>query len=718
MTEGGPFDAGFPAAPGAGLWRGWLRTWQQLWQRQQRHLRDSSPLVLAGFFAVGVTLYFVPPAEPQLQPALIVLALALAGSLGLFFWRQWVRWLGLLPMLTIAGFACAAWQASRLGDHLLDQTVAGETVTARIEQIVYRPDGPRFLLTDIEGEDPALAGLRRAQIKWRGSGNSDANETLAAVTTTLLGQQVRWRLTFLPVRPPVIPGGFDFRRQAFFRGLSAYGYSLGDPVVIGERQPSRVEAFRQTLRERFRRHLQGDAAGLSTALVVGLRGDLSAQTQAQIRDAGLAHLLAISGLHVGMVSGALFFLVRLLAALIPSFSLRLPSHRLAALAAILGALGYFLISGGTVPTQRATIVVVLAMGAILISRRPFSLRSLGFAALGVLLLQPAALITASFQMSFAAVLGLVVAFQFSELRATGTRPLTGRLLGYGLGVAVSSLIATLATGLFALYHFQQLSLLGVIANVIAVPLTALWIMPTLLLATLLTPLGLGLEAVPLWVARFGLEALLGLARLTSTLEGGIITTRVWPVASLVLAGLGVWGMALLVRPLSLLAALPLALAVFLAANHEQPRAVLNAQERLLAGAAAPGPLFQLGDRPPGLMVAAGGDFAVEQLERLFNLSAADCPAPACALGPQLWISTSTQSAGLLCQRGDSSRIVVLGVAPRAACASEQVIDSLAFSAKALGVLSQDDPGKTADNALELRLESPETRRFWTASEPR
>ncbi|MGB0482121.1 MAG: ComEC/Rec2 family competence protein, partial [Alphaproteobacteria bacterium] len=386
--------------------------------------------MLAGFFAVVVALYFVPPAEPQLQPALIVLALALAGSLGLFFWRQWVRWLGLLPMLTIAGFACAAWQASRLGDHLLDQTVAGETVTARIEQIVYRPDGPRFLLTDIQGEDIALAGLRRAQIKWRGNGNSDANETLAAGTTALLGQQVRWRLTLLPVRPPVIPGGFDFRRQAFFRGLSAYGYSLGDPVVIGERQPSRVEAFRQTLRERFRRHLKGDAAGLSTALVVGLRGDLSAQTREQIRDAGLAHLLAISGLHVGMVSGALFFLVRLLAALVPGFSLRLPSHRLAALAAILGALGYFLISGGTVPTQRATIVVVLAMGAILISRRPFSLRSLGFAALGVLLLQPAALITASFQMSFAAVLGLIVAFQFSEMRGSGTRPLTGRLLGY------------------------------------------------------------------------------------------------------------------------------------------------------------------------------------------------------------------------------------------------------------------------------------------------
>jgi competence protein ComEC len=681
-------------------------------------LADSSPLVLAGFFALGIALYFVPPTEPQLQPALAVLGLALAGSLGLFFWRRWARWLGLLSMLTIAGFACATWQANRLGDHLLDETIAGDAVTARIEQIVYRPDGPRFLLTDIQGTDPALAGLRRLQIKWRGNGNSDAIETVSTDPTALLGQQVRWRLTFLPVRPPVIPGGFDFRRQAFFRGLSAYGYSLDDPVVMGERRPSTVEAFRQSLRERFRRHLTGDAAGLSTALVVGLRGDLSARTQAQIRDAGLAHLLAISGLHVGMVSGALFFLVRLLAALVPGFSLRLPSHRLAALAAILGALGYFLISGGTVPTQRATIVVVLAMGAILISRRPFSLRSLGFAALGVLLLQPAALITASFQMSFAAVLGLIVAFQFSEMRATGTRPLTGRLLGYALGVAVSSLIATLATGLFALYHFQQLSLLGVIANVIAVPLAALWIMPTLLLATLLTPLGLGLEAGPLWLANFGLEALLGLARLTSSLEGGVITTRAWPAVSLVLAGLGVWSMALLVRPLSLLGGLPPLMAVLLAANHEQPRAVLNVEERLLAGATAPGPLFQFGERPPGLVVAAGSEFAVQQLERLFNLSAADCTAPACALGPPWWISTSAQSAGLLCQRGEGDRIVLLGVAPRSACTSDRVIDSLAFSAKALGILSQNDPGNTSDNAFVLRLENLETRRFWTASQPR
>ena len=731
MTEGGPFDAGFPAEPGGGLARRWktLRNgWKDVLARQGRHLHDSGPLVLAGIFAIGIALYFVPPGEPELQPALAMLGLALVSCLALAFWRRWSRWLAMVPTTLIAGFVCATLQAQRMGDHLLDQPVTGETVTARVAQIIYRSDGQRFLLKDIRGDAPALANVRQVQIKWRGlptnqtnaSDRAEGSDRVEIETTavSLLGQEVRWRLTLLPVRPPLIPGSFDFRRQAFFRGLSAYGYSLGEPTVIGTPRASRIETFRQTLRERFRQHLQGDGAALSTALVVGLRGDLSEQSREQIRNAGLAHLLAISGLHVGMVSGAVFFLVRLIAAIIPRLSLRLPGHRLAALAAIAGAVCYFLISGGTVPTQRATIVVVLANGAVLLSRRPFSLRSVGFAAMGVLVLQPAALITASFQMSFAAVLGLIIAFTYTQAQGATRLPVTGRLLGYGIGVAVSSLIATLSTGLFALYHFQQLSLLGVAANVIAVPLTALWIMPSLLLATLLAPLGLGLEALPLWVARFGLEALLGIARLASGLEGGVVTTRAWPVSARALSGLGFWTMALLVRPLTFLAGIPLGLAVVLAVFAPQARVAFNSEERLLAGVVRPGPMFQVGDRPPGLMVASGSRFAVEQLQRYFNRQAAECSAPACALGQEVWISTSSQTAGLLCQQAKAltppPTIVLLGVAPRAACTTGTTIDILAFSAKGLAVLSQDNP----ERAPKVRTEGSEFRRFWTSLDTR
>jgi competence protein ComEC len=183
----------------------------------------------------------------------------------------------------------------------------------------------RGITTDRE----ELGSLQSAQIKWRGL---EAGEQARG----LLGQSVRWTVTLLPVRGAILPGGFDFRRQAFFRGLSAYGYSLGAPVVVGQRAGSITETWRQTLRARFLVGLQGDAGGLATALVVGLRGDLSEAAEAQIRAAGLAHILAISGLHVGMVAGALFFLVRLLGGLLPGMSLRLQTHRIAAIVAVLG----------------------------------------------------------------------------------------------------------------------------------------------------------------------------------------------------------------------------------------------------------------------------------------------------------------------------------------------------------------------------------------------
>ena len=213
---------------------------------------------------------FCSPTEPQLQPALAVLGLALAGSVGLFFWRRWARWLGLLPMLTIAGFACTVWQAHQLGDHLLDQTLAGDAVTARIEQIVYRPDGPRFLLTDIQGEDPALAGLRRAQIKWRGNGNGD--DPIPAGAAGSLAADV-------PACTATGHPRLAFSAAGLLSCLSAYGYSLGDPVVTesvghrGSRPSARpcasVSAGTWRAMQRASRYRAGG----------GLRGDLSEQTR-------------------------------------------------------------------------------------------------------------------------------------------------------------------------------------------------------------------------------------------------------------------------------------------------------------------------------------------------------------------------------------------------------------------------------------------------------
>lgn len=697
MTEGGPFDAGFtPYLP-----RGQGPRWSRWWQQQVRHLNDALPLALAGALGLGVLAFFALPFEPSLRPALALAVFALVVAASLFRRSRLARWLSLLPALACLGFTSAVWQAQRLGDHLLDEPVYNATVTGTVQNVLWRTDGPRFVLGNIQsdGEDRLLA-IQTVQIKWRG---------LEAGTTsgrTMLGQQVSWRVTLLPVRGAIVPGGFDFRRQAFFRGLSAYGYSLAPPKILSSVAPPRTENWRQIMRERFIRGLRGDASGLATALVVGLRGDLSERAEAEIRAAGLAHILAISGLHIGMVTGALFFLVRLLGAWVPAVSLRLPMHRIAALCALLGALAYFTISGGSVPTQRATIVVALAMGAILLSRRPFSLRSVGFAALLVLVLQPSTLVTASFQMSFAAVIGLIVAFRFADRRKSGGQRAPRRALGYFIGVSVSSLIATATTGIFALYHFQQLSLLGIIANLVAVPLTALWIMPLLMIAALLTPLGL--EEPALWLAQFGLDGLLWLAGFVAQFDSGLLTTRDWPPLSLLLASLGLWLGALLVRPFIILAALPLMASVVWAMSAALPHVIADRSDGLLA-LNTHAPFLSFGDRPGHVYVAQANGFAEEQLARYFNAQPQTCALDSCVAEDRIWITSRAQIAGHLCQTLPEAAGFTLSAAPRSVCANQAVTDLRSLPRNGLRAFRSE----TAGRVTIFRPDKAASQRFWT-----
>jgi len=673
MTEGAPFDAGFPKPPRPSRRLPWL---EPAFQRQIKHLNDAVPLALAGVMGLGVLVYFALPFEPGPGPTLFVTGLMLILAATQFGRSRALRWLTLLPALACVGFAASVWQAQRLGDHLLAEPVYGAAVTGTVHSILWRPDGPRFILSDLTSNHPALSPtLRSVQVKWRGI--RPDSEAAGKQPRDILGQRLEWNLTLLPLRESLMPGGFDFRRQAFFKGLSAYAYSLDAPTVLSAGQRSRTESWRQILRARFMKRLDGDAGGLATALVVGLRGDLSPPAEAQIRAAGLAHILAISGLHIGMVTGALFFLVRLLGAWVSGLSLRFHTHRIAAVVAVLGAFLYFTISGGSVPTQRATIVVALAMGAILLSRRPFS--------------------------------------QFAEGRSQQQQRAPRRALNYVVGLSISSLIATAATGIFALYHFQQLSLLGIIANIIAVPLTALWIMPLLMLSALLVPLGA--EGLTLWLAQFGLDGLLALSALVSQFDFGLLTTRDWPALSLFLAGFGLWAGALLVRPWTLFAVLPAGAGIGLAMLSPLPAVIVDRGEGLLAyGAKAP--FVGLGDRSGTVYLASGSGFAADQLGRYFNAAVSTCAMDTCVInipanGVGLWLTTTPQIAAHLCQTKPQATGFTLAAAPRAACKREQAVDLRQIPRTGPRAFALENNGRVRIFQAKMTL----SQRFWTMDPP-
>ena len=258
-----------------------------------------------------------------------------------------------------------------------------------------------------------------------------------------------------------------------------------------------------------------------------------------MRNSGLAHLLAISGLHIGLVASILFVAVRGLLALVEPLALRHPIKKWAASVALAGAFGYLLLTGATVPTQRAFLMVALVLVAVLTDRSAFSMRTVALAAMAILVLRPESLLSVSFQMSFAAVVALIATYETLGARFAGWRRSAAwprRVLLYLLGVGLTTVVASLATMPFAAYHFNQVAHYGLAANLLAVPLTALWIMPWGVATYVLLPFGL--EALALAPMGWGIEAVVGIAETVAAWSGSISRLVAPAPAALALVSLG------------------------------------------------------------------------------------------------------------------------------------------------------------------------------------
>lgn len=272
--------------------------------------------------------------------------------------------------------------------------------------------------------------------------------------------------------------------------------------------------------------------------LTGERGAIPEHVLTSMRESGLAHLLAISGLHIGLVAGLLFFFVRLCLALWERGALRYPIKKWAAVAALLASLGYLLISGSTLPTQRAFLMLCFVTLAVLIDRSAISMYLVAWAAAVILLIAPENLMNVSFQMSFAAVTALVAVYEFSVLRRlAGTRAGRAKRVSlYFLAVLLTTLVAGLATAPFALYHFNQIALYGMLANFLAVPLTALWIMPCAILGFILMPLGL--EHWALIPMGWGIDGVIAIAQFVQSLPGAVAALPSMPSWALGLVAIG------------------------------------------------------------------------------------------------------------------------------------------------------------------------------------
>jgi len=485
----------------------------------------------------GISLYFALRAEPPPWAGAVALAVAVAGGVA-------ARRRPALVVLAVAlgalalGFATAQFRAARVAAPVIEKRWGPAGLEGRVVSAEVLPNARRAVLDQVViAGIPAERTPARVRVRIAGAGEG---------RMLVPGDRVKARAVLLPPPAPSAPGGFDFQRLAWFQRLGAVGFTLGAPEVLpseGRRAgfALRLAGLRQRIDERVRAAVEGPAGAVAAALMTGRRGAIPPDVIDAMRDSGLAHLLAISGLHIGLLAGLIFFGVRAALALVPGLALRYPVKKWAAAAALAGAFAYLLISGATVPTQRAYLMIGLVLLAVLLDRTAMSMRLVGWAAAAILLLAPESLLGASFQLSFAAVVALIAGYETMgwPLARWGRQEGGGwwrRPVVYLAGVAMTTLIAGSATGIFAIYHFNRFAIYGLAGNLMAVPLMALWIMPWGLVAFLLMPFGL--ESLALAPMGLGVEAMLSVARTVAGWQGSVALIPAMPTGALVLAVFG------------------------------------------------------------------------------------------------------------------------------------------------------------------------------------
>jgi competence protein ComEC len=392
------------------------------------------------------------------------------------------------------------------------------------------------------------------------------------------GQTISTTAHLGPPGGAVEPGGFDFRRHAWFLRLGAVGYTRV-PLVLWEEagQDRFVFRTRMAISTRVQAALPGDTGGVATAIITGDRSAIPQPVLQALRDTNLAHLLAISGLHMGLVSAFAFSVLRLGLLLTP-MGQRWPIKKIAAAGALALSAVYLALSGGNVATERAFVMVAVMLLAIMVDRRAISLRAVGLAAVIVLALRPEALIGPGFQMSFAATTALVAIF--GAIRDGAHDLPRHRILRGVASVVLSSAVAGAATAPFAMAHFNQIAQYGLLANLLSVPLMGLLIIPAAVLGILLMPFGL--EFIGLVPMGYGLDWILYVAHAVAQWEGAVrpVMTPDASVLPLITLG-GLFGVLWQGRA-RLLGLAPVCVAVLLWSQAERPT-ILVAEGGTLVG---------------------------------------------------------------------------------------------------------------------------------------
>jgi competence protein ComEC len=543
-------------------------------------------------FGAGIALYFSADREPvwwaTVTAALAAVALAVAAR------RHPVGFPVALGLAAIAtGFAVVTLQTARLAHPTLQISTWSAHVTGYVESREERDRSDRIVI-DVGSFDAPRVSEKPERVRV----------SVRKGTAPDVGTFVALKAHLSPPLPPLRPGGYDFARDMYFQRIGASGYVLGkiitspppDSPGLWLRYAMVIDGMRESINQRIHTVLPGDRGSIASALITGKRNAISQPVKQAFYISSLAHVLAISGFHMAVVAGIVFFCVRAGLALVPSLALQRPIKKWAASAALLAAGFYLLMSGSSVSTQRSFIMIAIVLIGVMADRQAITFRTISVAAFVVLSIAPQSVLHPSFQMSFSATLALIAGFQYGLFGHGQTdRGLGQRAALWGLreiaGLILASVVAGLATEPYAAYHFHRVAPYGVIANLLAMPVVSTVVMPMGLIGVLTMPFGLDVVFWHLMGA--GIDWMVAVVLWVAALPGAVGHMAAFGPGPLLLSTLGLLLLCLLRSPLRWSGAAVAIAATVWALNVPRPDVLIGADGELAAVRGADGRLMVL-----------------------------------------------------------------------------------------------------------------------------
>lgn len=469
---------------------------------------------IPALFASGIIFYFSLDNDPKIWPyvfaflslsvACIILKTVRVFHVDTEMLLQKLRLLCFILLFPIAGFLVSHLRTEIIDIDMLDEKVSYVKLLGTINYSEKSYNGTRIILEDVKCLSKKHKKIfknkkiGKISLIWRGNKSKNFKQDFSP------GSFLSVKAILDPIYPKKFKRAYDFRMQSYFNGISARGYIISPPIVYHNNVNlfyKLKENFRFYINKKIQSVINGKEGGVAQALITGNKSVIDKNVRKSFSDSGMAHLLAISGLHIGIIGGFFFVLFRLLFCLFPVIALRFDTKKIAAILSLLFVFLYLKISGESVPAIRAFIMHAIIVLAILCNRTAFSMRSVAIAAMGIMLFQPEVILFPSFQMSFSAVIALVAFYEKSWRYP--------RFLVAVSTLLATSTIASLATSLFTVYTFNRFTVAAIFSNLLAVPLTSFFIMPLAILSVFF--MLFSCEEIPLLFLEFGIKYLIKLS---------------------------------------------------------------------------------------------------------------------------------------------------------------------------------------------------------------